>query len=686
MRLLHGVRFFGRDECARIAKMIPGRNNMDVRMRIRLLVNCQIKQKERGNIVLRHFAHNYLHFKTRRKNVVDDFNKYLEAKQSDARQQFVSRLGLGSFVATPNTGLSLDYTNIKKERAEEFNDLKIVGSGRWVKSQKYKNPNEYDWEDLMNELDLLPDNIREEAISWLEESDKRLEAEREQEKEIPEDTAEAKQYYERLFPQERLDELFEMVTELLPPRQSDFDYFEKHRRRVPKIRIKTLKQPKPKRVHKKRQNRKKKSKLIKLLENIDNLSENQVEGMRYMDRMMVEIFRDVEQMPMEEKRSHLIGKLCTIIRQRVGLAAANKYKNDFGLKEVAFNSMLDFVRQVVEDPAVPIPVRPVVNAVNLPVGWENMSMRELIRLKISPELLLALAQRASQNVASSTIQSAASSPQPSPHPPASPSMQNKASSTSNGIGDGTMELDQEPTSIGIGHRVRKRRISGDSNRLNLKNTVFMPEDKCLYTEEIPSEQSMFTMERIMSKLLPPNPATMNAVEIYDRKVRIQFQREVELYRQRMANLFVQHQQEYLPPEIFACQPGTSAFQATEFFVEPPADVVTDEIRSSKEYALLKKRMYRLFYIPMAMTKALRQMEADSAVAQMKNNSAADVQINNDDGYKNGGPDVEMEDIQPTVDPPVNQPTLEEPQSTVNPQPTLDLDEQEPPTSQPGPGS
>jgi hypothetical protein len=43
MRLLHGVRFFGRDECARIAKMIPGRNNMDVRMRIRLLVNCQIK-------------------------------------------------------------------------------------------------------------------------------------------------------------------------------------------------------------------------------------------------------------------------------------------------------------------------------------------------------------------------------------------------------------------------------------------------------------------------------------------------------------------------------------------------------------------------------------------------------------------------------------------------------------------
>lgn len=42
-RLLYGVQLFGRDQCAKIAKLIPGRNNMDVRMRIRLLIRYQIE-------------------------------------------------------------------------------------------------------------------------------------------------------------------------------------------------------------------------------------------------------------------------------------------------------------------------------------------------------------------------------------------------------------------------------------------------------------------------------------------------------------------------------------------------------------------------------------------------------------------------------------------------------------------
>jgi hypothetical protein len=43
MRLFYGIRLFGRDECAKIAKFLPGRNNMDVRMRIRFLVKWQIE-------------------------------------------------------------------------------------------------------------------------------------------------------------------------------------------------------------------------------------------------------------------------------------------------------------------------------------------------------------------------------------------------------------------------------------------------------------------------------------------------------------------------------------------------------------------------------------------------------------------------------------------------------------------
>jgi len=43
MRLFYGVRLFGRDDCAKIARLLPGRNNMDVRMRTRFLVKLQIE-------------------------------------------------------------------------------------------------------------------------------------------------------------------------------------------------------------------------------------------------------------------------------------------------------------------------------------------------------------------------------------------------------------------------------------------------------------------------------------------------------------------------------------------------------------------------------------------------------------------------------------------------------------------
>jgi hypothetical protein len=73
----------------------------------------------------------------------------------------------------------------------------------------------------MNELDQLPNELREKTLSWLEESDRRLEAEREAEKNLPDDPNEneAMDFYDQMFPKERMDELAQHVRELLPPRE-----------------------------------------------------------------------------------------------------------------------------------------------------------------------------------------------------------------------------------------------------------------------------------------------------------------------------------------------------------------------------------------------------------------------------------------------------------------------------------
>jgi len=61
-------------------------------------------------VIFRHFANNYSFFKTRRKNILDEFSKYLETKQNDKKASMAARLGLGSFVATSNVGVHLDYS------------------------------------------------------------------------------------------------------------------------------------------------------------------------------------------------------------------------------------------------------------------------------------------------------------------------------------------------------------------------------------------------------------------------------------------------------------------------------------------------------------------------------------------------------------------------------------------------
>lgn len=67
-----------------------------------------------------------------------------------------------SYFANLNRKTNIFKAKVKTERAEEFNYWKILGSGRWAKVH-HKNPNEYDREDLIDELNQLPDDVREEV-------------------------------------------------------------------------------------------------------------------------------------------------------------------------------------------------------------------------------------------------------------------------------------------------------------------------------------------------------------------------------------------------------------------------------------------------------------------------------------------------------------------------------------------
>nr|CAD2137864.1 unnamed protein product [Meloidogyne enterolobii] len=226
IRLFYFIRLFGRDKCAKIAKFLPGRNNMDVHMRIRFLIKLHIeKNSEEKSPVFRHFAYNYIHYKTRRKTIMDNFGKYLKIKQNDKKTFMEKRLGFGSFIEN----------NIKKSQSsEQVNEWSVIGSGRWTRLQQ-RNPNEQDHEERKKELELLPDDQRAEVLLWLEKSDARLEAEQECEKQIPEDPELAVKFYEKMFTKERIEELFKLIEELIPPKQKDITYFENQQNRCKSV-------------------------------------------------------------------------------------------------------------------------------------------------------------------------------------------------------------------------------------------------------------------------------------------------------------------------------------------------------------------------------------------------------------------------------------------------------------------
>uniref|UniRef100_A0A914NI90 snRNA-activating protein complex subunit 4 n=1 Tax=Meloidogyne incognita TaxID=6306 RepID=A0A914NI90_MELIC len=534
MRLFYGVRLFGRDDCAKIARLLPGRNNMDVRMRTRFLVKLQIEAKMKEKpVIFRHFANNYSFFKTRRKNILDEFSKYLETKQNDKKASMAARLGLGSFVATSNVGVHLDYTNVTKLRVKEFDDWSVMNSGRWMKHQ-YKNPNEQDHDDLLHELEQFPDKIREETLLWLKESDVRFEAELEQEKELPEDPKQSVDFYNKMFTAERVDQLYSSINELLPPRECDILYYIKHQRRPRKIGV--LKQQKyPKKKKKERLD------IEKIVANIDKLDNTRIIGLRWSDKLLIDLNKEMVKLPMEERRHYLMAKLCGAIRHRMHHSTVKKFKTDENFIGEAFQQMLEYVRdrvnkvhnQVIiaskEPPLIKLPApTPTQPPLILPSNWRNLTMKELIQMKVPPKLLNSLAEAARS--------------------------------------EQTQEI-----SVPV-HEKEKDSIVKDAAIISIQNRV---------------------MKMYLTNLLPPCIATVNCMDLYNKTIRQQLKKDLNSYRD-------------FEPDA----PGTSTQTSRVFDIDKAYgwSDIKDKVRVTPEYALLKMRMFRLFFYPLAMVKAINPQQ------------------------------------------------------------------------------
>nr|CAD2190005.1 unnamed protein product [Meloidogyne enterolobii] len=488
-----------------------------------------MKQKP---VIFRHFANNYSFFKTRRKNILDEFSKYLETKQNDKKASMAARLGLGSFVATSNVGVHLDYTNVTKLRVKEFDDWSVMNSGRWMKHQ-YKNPNEQDHNDLLHELEQLPDKIREETLLWLKESDVRFEAELEQEKELPEDPKQCVDFYNKMFTAERVDQLYSSINELLPPRECDILYYIKHQRRPRKIGVlKQRKYPKKK---------KERLAMEEIVANIDKLDNTRTIGLRWSDKLLIDLNKEMVKLPQDERRHYLMAKLCGAIRHRMHHSTVKKFKTDENFVGEAFQQMLEYVRdrvnkvhnQVIIAPKEPTPIKlptptPTQPPLVLPSNWRNLTMKELIQMKIPPKLLNSLAEAARS--------------------------------------EQTQEI-----SVPV-HEKEKDLTVKDASIISIQNRV---------------------MKMYLKNLLPPCIATVTCMDLYNKTIRQQLKKDLNSYRD-------------FEPDA----PGTSTQTPRVFDLDKAYgwSDIKDKVRATPEYALLKMRMFRLFFYPLAMVKAINAQQ------------------------------------------------------------------------------
>lgn len=264
-------------------------------------------------------------------------------------------------------------------------------------------------------------------------------------------------------------------------------------------------------------------------------------GLRWSDKLLIDLNKEMVKLPMEERRHYLMAKLCGAIRHRMHHSTVKKFKTDENFIGEAFQQMLEYVRdrvnkvhnQVIiaskEPPLIKLPApTPTQPPLILPSNWRNLTMKELIQMKVPPKLLNSLAEAARS--------------------------------------EQTQEI-----SVPV-HEKEKDSIVKDAAIISIQNRV---------------------MKMYLTNLLPPCIATVNCMDLYNKTIRQQLKKDLNSYRD-------------FEPDA----PGTSTQTSRVFDIDKAYgwSDIKDKVRVTPEYALLKMRMFRLFFYPLAMVKAINPQQ------------------------------------------------------------------------------
>uniref|UniRef100_A0A915DVE6 snRNA-activating protein complex subunit 4 n=1 Tax=Ditylenchus dipsaci TaxID=166011 RepID=A0A915DVE6_9BILA len=314
VRLLFGVKIFGRNNFAKIALLLPGRNNSDVKTRIMALIRfkimayeAQVDKREMPDYKV--VQTSFLYFKDRRDIVLSKFREFAKDNlgEDDGTQKLGARMGLGSFVLT-SSGDQADYSDSKHLQKMEFGKV-VNKSGRWVKL--IKNPNEYGSDELRLEIQKLPEEQKTQLIDFLRESDVRLSAELEEESQVPDDPDEALTYYEGIITPERMEKLKQLLDEVLL--------------------LKTQ-------IVKPTKARKRKAAAM-----VESMAPKR-HTVAIKDRLVDEIQRNVDSINPEDRRSCMLRNLCHFVRKCDDMSAMEKYQRE-GLRSTGFLAIEAYLRQ-----------------------------------------------------------------------------------------------------------------------------------------------------------------------------------------------------------------------------------------------------------------------------------------------------------------------------------------------------
>uniref|UniRef100_A0A914IBP5 Uncharacterized protein n=1 Tax=Globodera rostochiensis TaxID=31243 RepID=A0A914IBP5_GLORO len=115
--------------------------------------------------------------------------------------------------------------------------------------------------------------------------------------------------------------------------------------------------------------------------------------------------------------------------------------------------------------------------------------------------------------------------------------------------------------------------------------------------------------KILTKLVPPCPATINAIELLEAKIRrllLNCSLEPSLTRKCGDN----------GPETASTSanlPTVGSFAASSLFQRC---IVPENVRHSSDYALLRKRIFRLFFLPLLMRRAIKTNEDEDGSVEL----------------------------------------------------------------------